>query len=59
MVIRIYKKPNGMYDVFEYSTLYGTEYWLFSRNDPDNVFMELSHLVDFKYIIEFIDKEFE
>lgn len=58
MVIRIYKKPNKMYDVFEYSPLFNTEYWLFSYNHPDNVFSELSNLAD-KFTLEFINKEFE
>lgn len=56
--IRVYKKTNGMYDVFEYLPLFNTENWLFSRLHPDNVFLELSRLND-EISLEFIDREFE
>lgn len=56
-IIRIYKKPNEMYNVFEYSPLLNKENWLFSRMHPDNVFTELSRL-NKEIELEFIDMEF-
>lgn len=58
MVIRIYKKPNKMYDVFECNSPFNIEHWLFSYNHPDNVFSGLSHLTD-NFTLEFINQEFE
>lgn len=51
MVVRIIKRISGVYDVYNCSS----GEWIFSRIDPDNVFLELSKL---RYVVwDFIDEE--
>lgn len=50
MTVRVIHRKNGMYDVYDKTN--GN--WLFSRNSPDNVFVELSKYPCFRLF--FVDE---